>query len=549
MPDNSHTHIQLDGSIENASHCSGKHSGFLWGSGIICRPEEDGKLYEHTHIGKDQVPYVHRHIFHDSHTHGDGDGFLERKEGNYKHTHITADGDLISHAHIHTGVHQHEDGDRWVAWDVESYWAAYNRSSQSSFLVFSSILLAEAYSPSFIKRKFYTVLLLRLAKAIALVINQQVGRVLCGWNGRENLLLDWIGHRSRVLFSELYHGTQLGQDAVLCFIKKRLTYCVVTTAVTLIQILLTYIDTKESLQISLLFSLLTVPITLVDRQWCTLVTKLSPREERSHVIDFRDLLAQTVKPVCQLHMVRRQSIKIRSIHLLVPLEMFVGFIQTCAAAFLVCFNVTVAFNVEALPGLFALVYIVILVRLVKEATNWISCLLEWYVTPAKYAINERLFRSALDSILGSQEGLGVPNQEGKLLFFEKVEQDPEVLETLAALCFKYLLSSQVHHMQDGNTSNDVECPSREACFLHNGVHHPLQALPKHLQYDYTKEERRLLLTMVELGEAYAMRQDKWAQAPANGQALSTSSLVEDIGKVDADCPAEPPAMELSAFAT
>eukprot|EP00854_Cymbomonas_tetramitiformis_P019518 gene19518-23340_t len=51
-------------------------------------------------------------------------------------------------------------------------------------------------------------------------------------------------------------------------------------------------------------------------------------------------------------------------------------------------------------------------------------------------------RSALDSILGSQEGLGVPNQEGKLLFFEKVEQDPEVLETLAALCFKYLLSSQ-----------------------------------------------------------------------------------------------------------
>lgn len=518
-------------------------------SGIMCKPQEDGQLYEHTHIGKDQIPYVHQHIFHDSHEHGNGDVFLERKEGNFKHTHITADNDMISHAHIHKGIHKHEDGDRWVGWESESYWAAYNRSSKTSFLVFSSILLAEAYSPSFIKRKVFTVALLRLAKVTALVINQQVGRVLCGWNGRENLLLDWIGHRSRVLFSELYNGTNLDQDAVLCFIKKRLTYCIVTTVVTLIQILLTYIDTTESLQASLLFSILTLPITLVDRQWCTLVTKLSPREERSHVIDFRNLLLQTVKPVCQLTMVQQRSINIRRINQLVPLEMFVGFIQTCAAAFLVCFNLTVAFNVNVLPGVPSLVYVVILVRLIKEATNWISCLLEWYVTPAKYAINERLFRSALDSILGSEEGLGVRNQ-GKILFLEKVEQNPQVLEKMAGLCYKYLLRSQVHHMQDGRTSNGAQCPSPEQCFLHNGVHHPLQALPKHLQYEFSVEERQLLLDLVQLGESYATQQDKWAHAPANKQVLSTSSLVEDNGIVSVDCnTTQAPSMDVPSVAT
>ncbi|EKX39989.1 hypothetical protein GUITHDRAFT_113984 [Guillardia theta CCMP2712] len=269
-------------------------------------------------------------------------------------------------------------------------------------------VMREAYSLSMIRRKAYITLHLRLCKGAALIVNEKVGRFMFGWKAHENRILDYIGQETSRLCQELY-GREESDKYVRVFLRRRFLYCIISTCVTILQICSQLLHVEV---LAVLLSLVTLPITLVERQFATLVTKMLPRAERSLALQFSHEANEMVRkhfpalkklPRARMHRSRAFN--------LTSLEMAVGFLQFVSAGIIVLFSLFVLLKRSLYLDVFLLSDWclhplscldlsgkVILFRVIKEACNWISPWIEETLTPEKYAFNERVVRSALTEI-------------------------------------------------------------------------------------------------------------------------------------------------------
>ena len=100
-----------------------------------------------------------------------------------------------------------------------------------------------------------------------------VGRAVCCWGAGESRLLDAVGLGTAALCRSI-DGEEIDQAFVRAFLARRFLFCTLTTAATTIQIIMQLAGVP---QYSVVLSFLLAPVTLIDRQLATLVTKMSPR--------------------------------------------------------------------------------------------------------------------------------------------------------------------------------------------------------------------------------------------------------------------------------
>ncbi len=134
-------------------------------------------------------------------------------------------------------------------------------------------ILIEAYNPRILLTKIVPVFKIRFLKIIGMVVNRFTGQYLLGWNGQENRMYDVLGKVVDSLFLRLYHH-QLIQHDVFSFLHRRLNYAFITGTVTAAQIILTW---QGTVFWAFMLSVVISPVTLIDRQWSTSVTKNPPR--------------------------------------------------------------------------------------------------------------------------------------------------------------------------------------------------------------------------------------------------------------------------------
>ena len=126
--------------------------------------------------------------------------------------------------------------------------------------------------------KLLPTVFLRASKALALLVNEAVGRWLFGWRRDESRLLDFVGKETKALCFRVYEE-EAGEAFVRAFLVRRFTFCVLTSIGTIAQLLL-QLNGQPSLYPALI-SVALAPVTIIDRQFATLVTKLIPRHDRS----------------------------------------------------------------------------------------------------------------------------------------------------------------------------------------------------------------------------------------------------------------------------
>ena len=139
-------------------------------------------------------------------------------------------------------------------------------------------ILLEVYSPRMLASKLLPTVFLRASKALALLVNEAVGRWLFGWRRDESRLLDFVGKETKALCFRVYEE-EAGEAFVRAFLVRRFTFCVLTSIGTIAQLLL-QLNGQPSLYPALI-SVALAPVTIIDRQFATLVTKLIPRHDRS----------------------------------------------------------------------------------------------------------------------------------------------------------------------------------------------------------------------------------------------------------------------------
>lgn len=295
-------------------------------------------------------------------------------------------------------------------------------------------IIVEAYHPVIAWAKLVPVLRMRCFKVLGMIINQKTGQLLLGWNGKENRLYDRVGHDVDDLFLKLY-GHPLRQPDVFRFLRRRLQYALITGVVTGLQILLTW---QRQVAWALALSVLVAPVTLLDRQWSTNVTKQPPRFAREVALNHLSfpvgaILGASNEP--RYKPPPRVRLKLHFM-LLQWLEMFNGFLQFLSGLALFF-----------LPGLFLLrkdlpqldlghgvTFIVALniVRGAKELTNWLSAALEWVLTPVKYQQARDTLIAFLASLLvfGPQE-LFTLLARHRLNGKHRMDEDAAVLDAAA----------------------------------------------------------------------------------------------------------------------
>eukprot|EP00759_Apiculatamorpha_spiralis_P040835 PhF_6_TR39649/c1_g1_i2/m.58816 len=273
-------------------------------------------------------------------------------------------------------------------------------------LSFVAIILKEAYSPTQFAKKFIPVLKIRIFKMLGMVFNQLIGKFLCGWNGKENRLYDNAGKLTDELYYSLY-GTELTQTGVTLFVQRRLYYSFITSVCTIIQIICTAVNAVE---IAIGLSVLLSPVTMMDRQWATSVTKSPPRYQREV---FRHYL---VEPLCQAYDIKpmpKYRLHRNPIVNVTTAEMLVGFVQFWTG--LLLFLVPIAHVVdpqgtsqmiEGYTVLSTTVFLNIL-RVTKEVTNALSPSMEYYLTPKKYTANAQYLDSFLQRFEFSRQEDGI----------------------------------------------------------------------------------------------------------------------------------------------
>jgi hypothetical protein len=263
-------------------------------------------------------------------------------------------------------------------------------------------ILKEAYNPSVIQVKLFPTIKIRAMKMCGLVINQQVGKFLLGWNGKENRIYDAVGAEVEKLFLQLY-GHPLGQKDVQRFIHRRLHYAFITAVSTLIQMYFTY---HAMVGEAYIVSLIVAPITMLERQWATSVTKNPPRLLRHVVVNqlqwplssiaATQVAAAKYGQADEGFLSWRTPLRVRATKgflALMGTEMFVGFIQFCCGLALMTFPLYLVRHPELkhgdiYPG-YSVLFFLNCIRMGKELCNWISPAIEKFLTPMKYAWGDR----------------------------------------------------------------------------------------------------------------------------------------------------------------
>lgn len=268
-------------------------------------------------------------------------------------------------------------------------------------------ILIEAYNPLVICRKLPTTIRIRTLKVLGLLFNQRTGKWCCGWNGHENRLYDDAGFYTDRLFFQLYGRPLLERDVRL-FLHRRLHYAFITAVVTAMQIVATYYD---YVSIATLLSCLLAPVTLIDRQWATSVTKNPPRYMREVIVNhlqwpLTEILltrAKTspepelgkFKPPQRIRMPRWASV-------LVAVEIFNGFFQFVTGLLLFVMPIMIFFWWDMrqfdLGGKLSMLWCLNIFRIMKELCNWISPLIERKLTPVKYGVSEKMLTALLESL-------------------------------------------------------------------------------------------------------------------------------------------------------
>lgn len=259
-------------------------------------------------------------------------------------------------------------------------------------------IITETYSPYMVLKKTKTVLLLRLLKCAAIFINERTGQLLFKWKKNENVILDKVGRGTETLFTNLYN-THITQGDVYHFLYKRLLFCSITSFFTAIHILFFELyDVKMGLCISLIL----LPITVVDRQWTVLVTKMFPRYERSKIIKIQHNTHLLLSPAIAVNIYHRAT---KTEHLcympdtvFVIMEMCIATLQILCGVYIFVFTCNDLFsifdgkNIEFYPRL------IIIVRIAKEITNFVSFCLEYVLTPLKFKKNSSLLEEFLSNL-------------------------------------------------------------------------------------------------------------------------------------------------------
>ena len=342
-----------------------------------------------------------------------------------------------------------------------------NASERNLFLI-----LVEIYDPKTIAFKVFPTATMRVGKTLALVFNEGVGRALCRWQQGESKLLDAIGEQTAAMCTVLYKE-EITEPLVHDFLRRRFLFCLLTATATALQIMMHLVF--EAPQMAALITVLLAPITLIDRQFATLVTKNTPRYERSQMLRMVNALYAALRghtkakrskpgkegaggdeegtdkegtaakkaagaaglgPYPDLEPPARYKMYKYPIINLTHLEML------CGATQFLCGVVVALYMVLLLPAFRdeetgenetlgryfdmgddrcdrlgrLLCYqpdvLVTLLRCVKELTNFLSPWIEWRLTPLKYSNNSNYFQDNVEAILEHASGVGGGGKSG-----------------------------------------------------------------------------------------------------------------------------------------
>lgn len=306
-------------------------------------------------------------------------------------------------------------------------------------------VLLEVYSPwTLVVSKLVPTALLRGGKVLALLLNEKVGYWALNWRPGESRLLDWVGQGTKALCRDVY-GEQVDQAFVKSFLVRRFFFCSLTSVATVIQVTLDL--TGRPSQYAAILSLLLAPITLVDRQFATLVTKMGPRHDRSLLFQLLLGLTDTLKPsfsdVPAPAPARAAGSTMRLCNL-TQLEMMVGFVQFVAGLVLAVWTALVLSNghKDLAPlcfssggGMFCFHFLpmAIAARCIKEICNWTSAFLEWKLTPSKYASNASMVSDACEHLLDRIGGIKS--------FEDRLRTDPRLRKGCAQFAAQHLVQA------------------------------------------------------------------------------------------------------------
>jgi hypothetical protein len=327
-------------------------------------------------------------------------------------------------------------------------------------------ILLEVYNPRvlFIVKLLPT-FVLRIGKTLAMLVNTTVGQLLCCWEPGESRVLDFVGRHTGALCRKLY-DEEVDQGLIRAFLMRRFLFCSITTTATAVQIGCQLADVPLY---AVLITCLLTPITLIDKQLSTLVTKMIPRYDRSQIEQLVGGLTRTLRSgpfpdVPDPPRVRAAGAARRCLNLTV-LEMCVGATQFCAGLLVVLYSVLLLIDSSAeaarddaardtnledpqllLPryfdtgdgrcelGTFCVAPgpFIIIARCVKELANWLSPWIEWRLTPLKYSSNADVLHVSLAAMV--EHAGGLDQLETSL------RDDETARRGVAAVARKYLIA-------------------------------------------------------------------------------------------------------------
>ena len=171
----------------------------------------------HFHEHADRQDHAHRPsheiqvIFTSSATHGQGHGHGD--EHAHEHTHAHEHEHAQVHALGHEQAHKtrHEDQINVLSPSPETKLVASYRCRGTERNVVC--ILLEVYNPRLLLWKLTPICVLRLGKLLALLFNEVVGRLFCGWQAGESRVLDFVGRATKRMCHELY-----GEDVDEAFV-------------------------------------------------------------------------------------------------------------------------------------------------------------------------------------------------------------------------------------------------------------------------------------------------------------------------------------------
>lgn len=304
-------------------------------------------------------------------------------------------------------------------------------------------ILAEVYNPKYLAIKVLPVAWLRVEKALALVVNGAVGRACCGWKRHESRLYDHIGEQTATLCRVLYQ-TEITEELVRAFLRRRFLFCGITATATTLQIIFQLLGLQA---LNFFITALLLPLTVADRGFSMLVTKMTPRYERGLSVRVTASLFDALETVYpELEKPPRYKMYRFPIFNLTHLEMIVASTQALSGMLILFYTFVVledaAMTEDHLPLYFdtgdgrcemgslcfAPSTAIIALRILKEITNFVSPCIEWGLTPLKYGNNSGHFKDNINAILAHGGGVSAvsakiaANAEVKAAVAETVER-------------------------------------------------------------------------------------------------------------------------------